>query len=138
MPSHADDLALSSAVETDHEDGVRAPQFEFDIDVEKAREWADRAQSALDRGVPAVILIFRGATRQWCMVYDALGKTIYATDTRRGVGEDYELDELHVVYHDEPIPCLIHVLTESSHEEAETVYGQPLSKRRHYYEVLVD
>ena len=95
-------------------------------------------EAAIARGVSASILIYHLDTRQWCMVYDAFGKTIYATDTIREIGEVYDLEEMNVVYHDVPIPCSILILGESTHEEAEAVYGQPLSKRRHYYEVMAD
>jgi hypothetical protein len=130
--------ALFSEMDESSGASVRALEFECVVDITAAQEMAERAEAAIARGVPTAILINRLNTRQWCMVYDALGKTIYATDTIREIGEVYDLEEMNVVYHDVPIPCSILILGESTHEEAEAVYGQPLSKRRHYYEVMAD
>jgi hypothetical protein len=130
--------ALLSTTDKKSSSSVRAPQFECVIDIGVAREWAARAEDALARGVATAVLIHRSHTRQWCMVQDALGKTIYASDVVCEVGDIYDFEEINLVYHDVPVPCLIYILRESSHEEAEAVYGEPLSKRRHYYEVMAD
>ena len=130
--------ALPSKIDDNSAPSVRAPEFQCIVDLETAQVWAKNAEAAIARGVSASILIYHLDTRQWCMVYDAFGKTIYATDTIREIGEVYDLEEMNVVYHDVPTPCSILILGESTHEEAEAVYAQPLSKRRHYYEVMAD
>ena len=130
--------ALPSEIDDRSGPSVRAPEFQCIVDLETAQVWAKNAEAAIARGVSASILIYHLDTRQWCMVYDAFGKTIYATATKREIGEVYDLEEMNVVYHDVPIPCSILILGESTHEEAEAVYGRPLSKRRHYYEVMAD
>lgn len=117
--------------------------FDFEIDYENHRQWAEHVAGVIDSGVPVGGSIFYWSkTRSldsWCQISDPFGKMIRGVDWPMEIDGVYDLDHVYMPYHpDIEVPCRIRVLREATHAEAEAIHHGPLPRRKFYYEVTSD
>lgn len=86
--------------------------------------------------VPWVLLELGGS--QGDLVHDPFGATVHGCDVELSVGGVYRIGETEMAWHAEPVPTLARVLRACTRAEAERLVGGKLTRRRFYYEVLID
>jgi hypothetical protein len=115
-----------------------ARKFDFEMDYDQIRQWADHVERVIAAGKPAGTVFYWNRTGEWCQIADPFGKIIRGVDWPMELGQVYDLDQVTTPYHPCEIPCRVRVLREATHADAEAIYAGRLQRRKFYYEVITD